>query len=51
MDINDRFVVTGSESGTVKLWDIKTGQLIRVLVKLKGRLDMMWHCSFDPTAN
>lgn len=34
LQFNSRFVVTSSDDGTVKLWDVKTGEFIRNLVSL-----------------
>ncbi len=34
LQFTDDFVVTSSDDGTVKLWDIKTGDFIRNLVQL-----------------
>lgn len=34
LQFNSRFVVTSSDDGTVKLWDVRTGQFIRNLVAL-----------------
>lgn len=34
LQFNSRFVVTSSDDGTVKLWDVKTGEFIRNLVAL-----------------
>ncbi len=34
LQFTDNFVVTSSDDGTVKLWDLKTGEFIRNLVQL-----------------
>lgn len=34
LQFTDNFVVTSSDDGTVKLWDLKTGDFIRNLVTL-----------------
>ena len=34
LQFTDNFVVTSSDDGTVKLWDLKTGEFVRNLVKL-----------------
>lgn len=34
LQFNSRFVITSSDDGTVKLWDVKTGEFIRNLVSL-----------------
>lgn len=34
LQFNSRFVITSSDDGTVKLWDVKTGEFIRNLVAL-----------------
>lgn len=34
LQFTDTFVVTSSDDGTVKLWDLKTGDFIRNLVEL-----------------
>ena len=36
LQFTDNFVVTSSDDGSVKLWDIKTGLFVRDLVKLEG---------------
>ena len=36
LQFTDNFVVTSSDDGSVKLWDIKTGLFIRDLVCLDG---------------
>lgn len=32
LQFNTKFVITSSDDGTVKLWDVKTGEFIRDLV-------------------
>lgn len=34
LQFNSRFVITSSDDGTVKLWDVRTGEFIRNLVTL-----------------
>lgn len=34
LQFNSKFVITSSDDGTVKLWDVKTGEFIRNLVTL-----------------
>lgn len=34
LQFNSRFVITSSDDGTVKLWDVRTGDFIRNLVAL-----------------
>lgn len=34
LQFNTKFVITSSDDGTVKLWDVKTGEFIRNLVTL-----------------
>lgn len=34
LQFNSRFVVTSSDDGTVKLWDVRTGDFIRNLITL-----------------
>lgn len=36
LQFNNRFVITSSDDGTVKLWDVKTGEFIRNLVALES---------------
>lgn len=36
LQFNSRFVITSSDDGTVKLWDVKTGEFIRNLVALES---------------
>jgi len=37
LQFTDNFIVTSSDDGTVKLWDIKTGEFIRNLVLLESK--------------
>ena len=37
LQFTDNFIVTSSDDGTVKLWDIKTGEFIRDLVVLESK--------------
>ena len=34
LQFTESFVVTSSDDGTVKLWDLKTGEFVRNLVQL-----------------
>jgi F-box/WD-40 domain protein 7 len=34
LQFTDNFVVTSSDDGSVKLWDLKTGEFVRNLVNL-----------------
>jgi WD40 repeat protein len=36
LQFNARFVITSSDDGTVKLWDLRTGEFIRNLVSLSS---------------
>lgn len=36
LQFNSRFVITSSDDGTVKLWDVRTGEFIRNLVTLES---------------
>ena len=36
LQFTEKFIVTSSDDGTVKLWDLKTGTFIRNLVKLQS---------------
>lgn len=36
LQFNKNFVITSSDDGTVKLWDLKTGEFIRNLVTLES---------------
>jgi F-box/WD-40 domain protein 7 len=36
LQFTENFVVTSSDDGSVKLWDMKTGEFIRDLVCLEG---------------
>lgn len=44
LQFTDNFVVTSSDDGTVKLWDLKTGEFIRNLVELPsgGSGEWVW---------
>lgn len=36
LQFTDNFVVTSSDDGSVKLWDLKTGEFVRNLVNLES---------------
>ena len=36
LQFNRRFVVTSSDDGTVKIWDLRTGEFLRNLVALES---------------
>lgn len=36
MQFSSKFVVTSSDDGTVKLWDLKSGEFVRNLVALES---------------
>lgn len=48
LQFNSRFVVTSSDDGTVKLWDVKTGDFIRNLVALDsgGSGGVVWRIRY-----
>jgi F-box and WD-40 domain protein 7 len=48
LQFNNRFVITSSDDGTVKLWDVKTGEFIRNLVTLDsgGSGGVVWRIRF-----
>lgn len=37
LQFSSRFVITSSDDGTVKLWDVRTGEFVRNLVTLDSR--------------
>jgi WD40 repeat protein len=41
-----RFVATGSEDETIRIWDTRTGKLFRP--PLRGHTDLIWHVAFSP---
>ena len=43
LQFNSKFVITSSDDGTVKLWDVKTGELVKGRYK-KVHLTLMWSC-------
>jgi len=36
LQFNKKFVITSSDDGTVKIWDLKSGEFLRNLVKLES---------------
>jgi F-box/WD-40 domain protein 7 len=48
LQFNNRFVITSSDDGTVKLWDVKTGEFIRNLVALDsgGSGGVVWRIRY-----
>lgn len=48
---SNRFVITSSDDGTVKLWDLRTGEFIRNLVKLSsgGTGGVVWRIRASAT--
>lgn len=48
LQFNTRFVITSSDDGTVKLWDVKTGEFIRNLVALDsgGSGGVVWRIRY-----
>lgn len=48
LQFNSRFVITSSDDGTVKLWDVRTGEFIRNLVTLEsgGSGGVVWRIRF-----
>lgn len=49
LQFNSRFVITSSDDGTVKLWDVRTGEFIRNLVTLDsgGSGGVVWRIRYD----
>ena len=47
LQFTSKFVVTSSDDGTVKLWDLKTGEFVRNLVTLEsgGSGGVVWRVS------
>lgn len=48
LQFNSRFVITSSDDGTVKLWDVRTGEFIRNLVTLEsgGSGGVVWRIRY-----
>ena len=51
LQFNNRFVITSSDDGTVKLWDVKTGEFIRNLITLDsgGSGGVVWRIRANET--
>lgn len=51
LQFNTRFVITSSDDGTVKLWDVRTGEFIRNLVALDsgGSGGVVWRIRANET--
>ncbi|KAM7290510.1 hypothetical protein ISCGN_027134 [Ixodes scapularis] len=51
LQFNSKFVVTSSDDGTVKLWDLRTGEFLRNLVALEsgGSGGVVWRLRASPT--
>lgn len=51
LQFNSRFVITSSDDGTVKLWDLRTGEFIRNLVALDsgGAGGVVWRIRANET--
>lgn len=51
LQFNNRFVITSSDDGTVKLWDVRTGEFIRNLVALEsgGSGGVVWRIRANDT--
>lgn len=51
LQFNNRFVITSSDDGTVKLWDVQTGDFIRNLVELDsgGSGGVVWRIRASET--
>lgn len=51
LQFNKRFVITSSDDGTVKLWDVRTGEFIRNLVALDsgGSGGVVWRIRANET--
>ena len=46
LQFTDNFVVTSSDDGSVKLWDLKTGEFVRDLVNLdSGGNGKFFYCN------
>lgn len=48
LQFNSAFVITSSDDGTVKLWDVRTGEFIRNLVTLEsgGAGGVVWRIRY-----
>lgn len=51
LQFNNRFVITSSDDGTVKLWDVRTGEFIRNLIALDsgGAGGVVWRIRASDT--
>lgn len=51
LQFNNKFVVTSSDDGTVKLWDLKTGEFLRNIVALEsgGSGGVVWRIRASST--
>lgn len=51
LQFNNKFVVTSSDDGTVKLWDVRTGEFLRNLVALEsgGSGGVVWRIRASDT--
>lgn len=51
LQFNNKFVITSSDDGTVKLWDLKTGEFLRNIVALEsgGSGGVVWRIRASST--
>lgn len=51
LQFNRRFVITSSDDGTVKIWDLRTGEFLRNLVTLSsgGSGGVVWRLRYNNT--
>jgi len=51
LQFNSKFVITSSDDGTVKLWDVRTGEFVRDLVALDsgGSGGVVWRIRANRT--